>query len=108
MNHELKVSADQLIVPAPDGSHVLSITCPNSYYAYPKLTNLAKIPADAFAVLDHIWSAKMHHGRDIKFYRFNDVFVVQEGLVFLANNKLIDVTTTYHNEQEKSSAVLRL
>ena len=85
--------------PPPD-SRLLSLRCPNSYYAYPKLHCIAAIPEPSFATLDVLWKRSIHPGRDVNLFRLHNVFVAKEGLVFDATGRLYDVTRTYHSDGE--------
>ncbi len=84
---------------APHDALISSMSCPNSYYAYPDLLCLEAIPGHLLPTLDYLWRSAVHIGRDVHFFCFKNVFVVKEGLVFDLDCKLIDVTRTYHEPQ---------
>jgi capsular polysaccharide biosynthesis protein len=90
----------EILTSPPAGSLVASIPSPNAYLAYPSLTLLANMPPEVFAAVDPIWKRSILAGKTVNIYRLRNVFVVMEGLVFDEELRLIDVTLTYHTEDE--------
>lgn len=95
----MAIDIGQMMTRPSDDARVMSITCPNSYFAYPHLTCLESIPDRVFSVLDRLWKRSIHLGRNVDIYRLQSVFVVKEGLVFDQGAKLLDVTRTYHENE---------
>ena len=91
---------EELIVHPPEAARIAAIPCPNSYYAYPRLTCLAPVPDAIRPTLESLWSASIHPGRDVLAYRLTDVYVAEEGLVFDGAGQLLSPTRTYHTDDQ--------
>ena len=100
MTGEARTPVEDILTGAPEGSLMQAIEMAGHDLAHPKLIELEPIPAPVRSVLDSIWCRPSEVGRPISVYRFQDVFVTIEGLVFTQDGKLIDVTRTHHGSAE--------
>jgi len=94
----MNVEIGQITTRPPEQTRIMSIPSPNSYFSYPDLVCLEPIPLHIFSVLAPLWRRSIHTGKTVELYRFSNVFVAKEGLVFDETTKLIDVTRTYHED----------
>ncbi|ACL61107.1 glycosyltransferase family 61 protein [Methylobacterium nodulans] len=82
------------------GACVLEMDCPNSYYSFPRLTELEAMPDHVRVLMNSIWSQAVHLGRKLRFFEHQNVFVTKEGLCFKNGLELIPETKTYHSDND--------
>ena len=87
---------------APDdaGMPLRQLLSPAFAMTYPRLDNRNLIPPDVLAVSEGIWRTSRFEERPVEFRLFDDVFVVEEGLVFTSALQLVAESRTQHDDQE--------
>ncbi len=88
------------IVKVPEKANVLTLTSPSFTMRRPLLHNSALIPSTAMEAMESSWNTAFFAERPITFSLINDVYVVEEGLVFSAEGELLQSSITQHSEGE--------
>ena len=95
-----------LFVEPPPGTLIECVVSPTHDLAPPKLVELDPVPEPLRRNLDAIWQSGRTGGAPRSTYRFRDVYVTGEGLVFTRDGRVIDVTRSGHMEDAIAEGAL--
>ncbi len=85
-----------LLIPPPEDALRHRLDVPLVALPPPKVIELAPMPDFIRQRLTPIWSGAHAGGRPVSSYRFENVYVTGEGLVFTADGCLIEITRSTH------------
>jgi capsular polysaccharide biosynthesis protein len=76
-----------------------SISVSQSYFLYPNIYQAELIPNHIFQILNNHWSSTLYKIENIIICRLENVFVVEEGLVFTKDGRFVIETQTGHSDE---------
>ena len=92
---EIPLSPD-LLVPPDETALLLRLEAPTRMLQPPPVIELAPMPEFIRRRLTPIWNSGHVGGKPVSSYRFENVYVTGEGLVFTADARLIEITRSQH------------
>lgn len=88
------------IVDIPAKSNLLTLTSPSFTMNRPVLRGEELIPASALQAMNSTWNTAFFSERPVTFDLVEDVYIVEEGLIFDADGRLFQTSITQHSPAE--------